>query len=556
MSRARWLTPSAPPENRFYSRRLLIPATAEFLGLVNGALLELCHEFNWEEHGDWTPEETAEYFLNMFQAYLHNENEPPDWEAPDDLDGQPEQLWYEDLADWIIQGFLAITFTPAAAIVYTATVPKLRIAIRTGNLGALFKVLINGVEVWTGDSYGPITDLIEQVFDMSAETEPYTVRIEHDGIGEGHGLTTAKLEVVRGKAVADMVATILRADPTGCGVQWSTDNGDTWDTVDLATCITGLANDAIIQAVNSGYLQRAGGQTGPQSPPEPDVCTSFHVKLSGKDKWLLPILVNTGDTVELSNPVGGWSDGSPAWYCPDGSSYLIGQCLTGNGAPLTGDPLETADHMQVIARIGEGDYVDPFTALYTIPAVTVDQQFVFQANDSDLSDNSGDIEFDVEFCSYGGWCELVDLTGTLPDWLTVIYGSHTANGIEPEKGNGYRPDNGGTAYGARAGLRYTFPTDADVTSITLNILWEMDGGQVDTAGVRNRSNGGEGNYTELGVLNGEHTYETTPNAHYEPEEYAEQIAGCGWAGSYPSVPFDCTILSVEICGTGVNPFEV
>jgi len=419
MARARWLTPSAPPENRFYTRRLLIPATAEFLGLVNGALLELCHEFNWEEHGDWTPEETAEYFLNMFQAYHHNENEPPDWETPDEADGQPEQVWYEDLADWIIQGFLAVTFTPAAAIVYTATVPKLRVAIRTGNLGALFKVLINGVEVWTGDSYGPITDLIEQVFDMSAETEPYTVRIEHNGIGEGHGLTTAKLEVIRGKAVADMVATILRADPAGCGVQWSTDNGDTWDTVDLATCITGLANDAIIQAVNSGYLQRAGGQTGPASPPEAEECKSYHVKLRADGRWTLPSLVNTGDTIEITDATGGWSDGSAAWFCPDGSAYLIGQCLSGDGDTDSGDPLNTVNHMQIIGQIGEGNYVDPYTAVYTIPAVTVDQRFTLLCNDSSLADNSGEVEFDVTVCTgvpSDRFCFEYDFTAGTQDW--------------------------------------------------------------------------------------------------------------------------------------------
>jgi len=464
MPHFRFLTPDFPPERRNYTRQLLIPATAEFLGLVNGALSELCQAHNWEIDGEMTEEEAAEFFLDMFQGYLHNVNEPPDWEAPDDLDGEPEHIWYEDLADWIIQGFLAITFTPAAAVVYTATVPKLRIAIRTGNIGALFRVLINGVEVWTGDSYGPITDLIEQVFDMSAETEPYTVRIEHNGIGEGHGLTEAKLEVIRGKAVADMVATILRADPTGCGVQWSTDNGDTWDTVDLATCITGLANDAIINAVNSGYLQRAGGQTGPAEPPAPEQCVSYHVKLAANSKWTLPSPVNTGDTIEITNPTGGWSDGTPAWYCPDGSAYLIGQCLTGDGDTEETDPLNTANHMQVIGRIGSGDYVDPYTAKYTIPAATVEQRFTFQANDAELSDNSGDIEFDVELCSGATtWEQVFDFTtGDHLGWEAKP--SYTANFTTFICGQGVgAPDN--------FGMRHLVNGSAHLSSLNY-VAWD------------------------------------------------------------------------------------
>jgi hypothetical protein len=105
-----WLTPGYPPARRFYTRQLLIPATAEFLALVNGALIELCKVYNWEQDGEMTPAETAEYFLDMWQAYTKNVNEPPDWTNSEDVDGEPEQPWYDELADWIITGFLAVTF--------------------------------------------------------------------------------------------------------------------------------------------------------------------------------------------------------------------------------------------------------------------------------------------------------------------------------------------------------------------------------------------------------------------------------------------------------------
>lgn len=395
----KWLTPDEPPERKFYTRRLVIPAAFDWLALFNGCLVELTKPWNYEEQGTLTPDETAEIMSGIYEQYLAFDNEPPDWETPDDLDGLPEQPWYESLSDWIIQGFLAITFTPEAAIVYQATVPKLRIAIRTGNLGALFRVLINGVEVWTGDSYAPITDLIDHVFDMSAETEPYTVRIEHNGVGEGHGLVEAKLEVVRGEAVASMVSTILRADPTGCGVQWSEDNGDNWETIDLSECINSIANGAIGQAIDDGLLQRAGGQPSPSAPPDTGACVTHHVKLSGNDVWLCPSPVSSWDTITVTNGSGGWGDGIivDAWACPDGTQYALGTCGSENDT-VTEDPLNTAPHMCLIGKV-VSTYFDAFRDGYTVPPGVVDQPFILQANDSLLSDNLGSIEFDVEVCS-------------------------------------------------------------------------------------------------------------------------------------------------------------
>lgn len=413
MSTGRWLTPNAPPEHKAYVRRVIIPADIRFLAPISGALVELTFPSAWEQDGDLTPDETAAIFSGIYQQFLPFDNEPPDWETPDDLDGQPEQPWYEDLADWIIAGFLAITFTPQAAIVYQATVPKLRVAFRTGNLGALFRVLINGVEVWTGDSYAPITDLIEQVFDMSAETEPYTVRIEHNGVGDNINGTEAKLEVIRGKALADMVATILRADPTGCGIQWSTDNGDTWDTVDLATCITGLANDAIINAVNSGYLQRAGGQLSPGGAPAPDECKTFHVTISGDGIWKLPFPVDNDYTIAFSNFKGGWTQDGLAWVCPDGTPYVLGGCV---GNPVVADetfPLPDANVMQVIGRYGE-QYFDPFDGTLTVTGLENPVDVVFQANDIDRSDNAGTVEFDIEVCR-PMWTFTLDAANGLED---------------------------------------------------------------------------------------------------------------------------------------------
>lgn len=405
---AGYLTPNTPPADKWFVRRLFIPAKTDWLGLVDGAIHELTKAYNWTEHGDMSVQDTVDAFDVMYQKYVQNENEPPEWSDADDVDGSPAQPWYEALEDWIIAGFLAVTFTPAAAIVYNATVPKLRVAFRTGDIGALFRVLIDGVELWTGDSYDPITDILSQEFDLSAHSVPYEVRIEHNGIGGGGG-TRAKLEVIRESVAQAMLATILRADPTGCGIQWSQDNGGSWETIDLSTCITDLADGAIDNAINDGRIT-GPGQPAPEQPPAQGTCQSFHVTLQGREQWLCPFMVQGDDTIVVTNATGGWADGgvSGVWACPNGDYYFASIC----GQPLpavSGDPLMTANHMALIAKVGSGIYGNPITGIYTVPNGTSPSNLWLQANDSNIADNQGQIEFDVEICNNGGgYCWHID----------------------------------------------------------------------------------------------------------------------------------------------------
>lgn len=511
---ARWLTPNAPEPHKFFTRRLLIPAASDFLGLVNGALFQLCQTHNWEQDGDMTPQETADYFLNLWRQYLQNENEPPTWDTPENVDGQPGQPWYEQLEDWIIQGFLAVTFTPLAALVYQTTVPKLRVAIRTGNIGALFKVLINGIEVWSGDSYSPITDIIDRVFDLSAETEPVTVHVIHYGSGPNVS-GESKLEFVRGEAVADMVQTILRGDPGGCGIQWSLDNGGSWNTIDLAYCISTLAAAQIDQYIADGKLAVPTAQQGPDSGPLPGTCQAWNVTLAGNNRWHCPAPVSTGDSIVVSAPLGGWFDGIALhpWYCPTGKAYALGVCGA-DQAPDVGDPLQTANHMQLVANIG-ADYGDVLTA-WSVPAGHDHEDLFIQANDSDLSDNQGEVTFTVTLCK-GGWCRRYTADSDLGTaWVVYFLGQWNGFKWMSTSGSGYQSawpkldfaaptaihslyvhgylaqtGNGGYAnvqmrplggpaqqdLNPPAGeFSHTFVIDAECTGVSIGVLYSPDGG--------------------------------------------------------------------------------
>lgn len=198
MARGRWLTPNTPVEHQTLTRRIDIPSDPDWIALFTGALLELTKPWNFEQYGELTPEETAAYCTTLFEQFNIDQDDPPYAQDADELDGQPTQPWYDTLADWIITGFLAVTFTPQAGIVYATTIPKMRVALRTGNIGAAFKVLLNNLEIWTGDSYGPIPDILSSDLDLQQFAldndlgdPPWDLKIVHDGDpGE-------KLEVIR-----------------------------------------------------------------------------------------------------------------------------------------------------------------------------------------------------------------------------------------------------------------------------------------------------------------------------------------------------------------------
>lgn len=419
-----YLTPDFPPDNQQFVRRIVLPASNKWTAVFDGLLLDLTRPWNWQKQGEMTPDEVADWWSQRYAEFTSNFSEAPEYDTPENVDGEPVQPWYEQLEDWIIAGFLAITFTPLAALTYTTTVPKIRVALRTGNIGALFKVLINGVEVWTGDSYAPLTDFIEQVFDNPSPEVGATVHVIHNGVGAHPGLTTAKLEYVRGDAVAAMVATILRADPTGCGIQWSQDNGGTWETIDLATCITGLANDAITQAINDGRIAQPGGQPGGQTPPPATTCRTYHVELPANSQWHLPFGLGYGDTIQVQNLSGTWTDGTPQWYCTDGATFELGGCFAGGKSHDSLDPLNPGSyHMSLIMKAGATWYDMPL-APFTQNSGTTPLEVIFQANDGTLNDNTGSISFDVTVCSGAAYMTLSLLSGTTGPTLVsagVVY---------------------------------------------------------------------------------------------------------------------------------------
>ena len=161
----------------------------------------------------------------------------PYWESDEDNEGGQasalsqswygvvtSEVWYEQLADWTIAGFLAIAATPAAAITYLTYVPRFRLALRTHDIGSAVKIFLDGTEIFAGDTYSASPDVMEvDVFadDLSPDTSPHNIIIMQD--------SASSLQVIRKRLDPnELYPTNMRYDSTSGAIQTTYDGGTTW----------------------------------------------------------------------------------------------------------------------------------------------------------------------------------------------------------------------------------------------------------------------------------------------------------------------------------------
>jgi hypothetical protein len=347
----------------------------------------------------------------------------------------------------------------------------------------------------------------------------------------------------------------IRIDPENhCMLQKTIDGGDNWEDVgSFYDCAYGAGQDAVQDAIDDGTLG-PGGQQPPASAPPANECVTYHVVLHASERWLCPVPISSAFTVRVTDAVGGWYDGDPfsgRWYCPSGKAYYLGLCAS--DIPYYGtDPLQAGNHMQVVANVGD-DWGDPMADVWQVPAGHSSENLYLQANDDPVSDNQGEARFTVEICA-AGWCFEVDLTGDLPDWLTLEYGTKTANGIEAQTGYGYRPDTEDQAYGSRVGYHVTMPEAGHITGIDTLVDWSIPVPDWDTNGVRNTYSWSD-TYVDLGDLLSDPTvYSTTPDHSVSQDEEFTKVFGSGWAGEDSPPYSQVTLTKIKFWGTGANPF--
>lgn len=169
-----------------------------------------------------------------------------------------------------------------------------------------------------------------------------------------------------------------------------------------------LADGTLIGVSGIQDLIQDGALSGGQQPPptpRPGIvtCRVYYVTLTGNGKWLCPIPLYAGDSIEVKDASGGWWDGGEVnWRCPDGKKYVLGEC-NGSPEPFGGDPATGIGHMRIIGFDGL-TYRDMYHIKYT-PTNTI-SQFVLQANDSNIDNNKGSVNLTIEVCTneYVGDC--------------------------------------------------------------------------------------------------------------------------------------------------------
>lgn len=434
-----WPFPMVPPSVDPGGGDLVkIAVNREWLQFVTGAATTLCLARAWVANTDAEMAEIRQKAMDLLGQLNTPLEEPPFYEDDEHAGDEtlPEAPWYENLSDWIISAFLALTFTPDAAIIYRATIPKLRLAFRTGDLGAIVRVLLNDLEIWTGSTSAPSQGLLEANLDAEAfaaahslGNPPWTLKIIHDGPPGGVDYDDptypkGKLEVELGDIRPREEAMQLRQD--GCIIQTSTD-GENWTTLyDPTDCVDGLIGTAITDAIADGTLAQPGGQPGAGGTLAPSECKTYHVQLAANQVWHSPVPVADGYTITVSNLTGAWSDGQVLWACPQGVTYLLGACFSESPIlPDEGDPLQTGNHMQLIAMVGDTP-MDIVSAPITVPQATGNVDLLFQANDGSLSDDLGGIEFDLEICAPPAfaWCYSIDFTQDDGDFAAYVGGGY------------------------------------------------------------------------------------------------------------------------------------
>lgn len=147
-------------------------------------------------------------------------------------------------------------------------------------------------------------------------------------------------------------------------------------------------------------------------------CREWDVQLRGNEKWLLPVAVSTGDTIEITAASGAWNDGGLAWNCVNGFTYALGACVSAQAAQ-SGDPLQTVNHMRLIAAIGTNFY-DAYNTIIAVPGAVTNATMYFQPNDANLSTNSGSVSFHVKYCKKPDVVSPITIAYTWGDGVTSL----------------------------------------------------------------------------------------------------------------------------------------
>jgi len=321
------------------------------------------------------------------------------------------------------------------------------------------------------------------------------------------------------------------------------------------TCCDGTEVElATVGMINQPTQPGDGGPT----PPTPGSCQAYAGKIQGNGYWLAPLVVNTGDTIEITSANGATYDPANGyWCCPDGNQFFAGACV-----PYTftdaGNPMPAIPSGKLIAYIA-GTYYDVYNGIFTVPSGIVAQSVQFQFNYDNLASSSGEVSFNVNICnnesanfthvfdfklSNGGWFNFPYISGGSQDWYPGIgWKSLPCQNVV-----------GGSAEYTLISIINTLPSARTITGISMEYTAVLG------------ANVG-GDHTRFNILVGfadnfviDHTPQTANNAN---DIWTGSITGCTEIRVHPLLAMgdatcdmtpEVTLTKITVSGLGTDPF--
>jgi hypothetical protein len=166
--------------------------------------------------------------------------------------------------------------------------------------------------------------------------------------------------------------------------------------------------------------------------PKSGDCSSFHGVIHPTDAWVLPVPVNAGDQVTVSNLYGAWSPTAftTIWDCPDGNLFFSGNCIDGTSSLDSGAPMPTAPLNGTIVFDGTNYYdvsgaagVDTPVTITIMPGVS-NAQLLVRCNFHGGIDPAGEVNFDIKVCNNAAtnWTYTFDFTLSLYSFAQYTIG--------------------------------------------------------------------------------------------------------------------------------------
>lgn len=199
----------------------------------------------------------------------------------------------------------------------------------------------------------------------------------------------------------DTLSSQIRISPDdSCIIQmWCIDHWEDW--YDPRNCI----------ATGAGQARARDGEQ-----PPPGSTAQYCQTVQANVAYLYPVQVNAGDVITVDDLGGAWSHMRfgllSQWYCPDGSTYALGDC---GGASTTdaGNPLPAEPDMLLLAYIAGTYYPLRVGSPLNVPAGVVNENMLLVPNTADPTIAQGSISA----------CITIQTVGALPVTVSYLYGS-------------------------------------------------------------------------------------------------------------------------------------